>query len=90
MKVFCNPQVERCFTVPDARRMYATSDQLAVAEINHFHLIGAVRCRSDGHNQMRESRCCREQACTTQRSDPASKDTQLTRENRVISYWYGL
>ena len=36
MQVFCIPQVERCFAVPAARRIYATADRLAVAEIDQL------------------------------------------------------
>jgi hypothetical protein len=90
MQVFCNPQVERCFTVPAARRIYATSDQVAVAEINHFHFIAAMRCRSRPQTKGENPAIAGTRHVPIQRTDPASKDTQLTRENRVISCWYGL
>jgi hypothetical protein len=73
MQVFCNPQVERCFTVPAARRIYATSDQVAVAEINHFH----YRSRAmpfTATNQRKESRCCPDRHVPIQRTDPPSKE----------------
>jgi hypothetical protein len=75
MQVFCNPQVDRCFTVPAARRIYATSDQLAVAEINHFHFIGVVRCRSLPQTKGENPAVAAIRHVPIQRTHPASKDT---------------
>jgi hypothetical protein len=40
MQVFSSRSIKRCFAVPAARFIYATADQLVVAEIDQLHLIG--------------------------------------------------
>ena len=49
------PQVEQWFAVLAARRIYATADQLAVAETDHLHLIRAcdavLTAQTNGENR---------------------------------------
>ena len=70
MQVFSSRQVDRCFAVPAARRIYATADQLAVAEIEPVASYRSVRWRYDWDKPKERISVYRDPVCTyIQRSD---------------------
>jgi len=90
MQVFSSRSIKRCFAVPAARFIYATADQLVVAEIDQLHLIGGCDAVLTPTNQRRDPGVAAARHVPTFSEVMRQEVHLVDRENRVISYWYGL